>query len=116
MAGGLRPVEQLLQPGDKIDDLLLRTHARILEMQTTAQLTLRKSRPYVIVGCFAVGMVLTPPDVFSQSLLAVPMAAVRSRRDLRQHDPKARGTFPAASAPCRRQSSRRSHRGGSCAG
>ena len=35
--------------------------------------TLRKSRPYVIVGCFAVGMVLTPPDVFSQSLLAVPM-------------------------------------------
>ena len=30
--------------------------------------------PYVIVGCFAVGMVLTPPpDVFSQSLLAVPM-------------------------------------------
>ena len=27
----------------------------------------------MIVGCFAVGMVLTPPDVFSQSLLAVPM-------------------------------------------
>jgi sec-independent protein translocase protein TatC len=35
--------------------------------------TLRKSRAYVIVGCFAVGMVLTPPDVFSQTLLAVPM-------------------------------------------
>ncbi|VXC11381.1 TatABCE protein translocation system subunit [Pseudomonas sp. 8Z] len=35
--------------------------------------TLRKSRPYVIVGCFIVGMVLTPPDVFSQTLLAVPM-------------------------------------------
>ena len=35
--------------------------------------TLRKSRPYVIVGCFVVGMVLTPPDVFSQTLLAVPM-------------------------------------------
>ncbi|WP_313027048.1 twin-arginine translocase subunit TatC [Pseudomonas lopnurensis] len=35
--------------------------------------TLRKSRPYVIVGCFVVGMVLTPPDVFSQALLAVPM-------------------------------------------
>src|SRR5690606_39979809 len=34
--------------------------------------TLRKSRPYVVVGCFAVGMVLTPPDVFSQTLLAVP--------------------------------------------
>ena len=35
--------------------------------------TLRKGRPYVVVGCFAVGMVLTPPDVFSQTLLAVPM-------------------------------------------
>jgi sec-independent protein translocase protein TatC len=35
--------------------------------------TLRKSRPYVLVGCFVVGMLLTPPDVFSQTLLAVPM-------------------------------------------
>jgi sec-independent protein translocase protein TatC len=35
--------------------------------------TLRKSRPYVIVGCFIVGMLLTPPDVMSQTLLAVPM-------------------------------------------
>ncbi|KFX71339.1 twin-arginine protein translocation system subunit TatC [Pseudomonas taeanensis MS-3] len=35
--------------------------------------TLRKSRPYVVVGCFAIGMVLTPPDIFSQTLLAVPM-------------------------------------------
>jgi len=35
--------------------------------------TLRKSRPYVVVGCFVVGMVLTPPDVFSQTLLALPM-------------------------------------------
>lgn len=34
---------------------------------------LRKSRPYVIVGCFVVGMVLTPPDIFSQTLLALPM-------------------------------------------
>ncbi len=35
--------------------------------------TLRKSRPYVIVGCFVVGMLLTPPDIFSQTLLAIPM-------------------------------------------
>ena len=35
--------------------------------------TLRKSRPYVVVGCFLVGMLLTPPDVFSQTLLALPM-------------------------------------------
>lgn len=30
-------------------------------------------RPYVILGCFVAGMLLTPPDVISQSLLAVPM-------------------------------------------
>lgn len=34
---------------------------------------LAKKRPYVIVGCFVVGMLLTPPDVFSQAMLAVPM-------------------------------------------
>ncbi|MCP5184229.1 MAG: twin-arginine translocase subunit TatC [Pseudomonadales bacterium] len=30
-------------------------------------------RPYVIVGCFVAGMLLTPPDVLSQVLLAIPM-------------------------------------------
>ncbi|MBQ0754280.1 MAG: twin-arginine translocase subunit TatC [Gammaproteobacteria bacterium] len=34
---------------------------------------LRESRPYVVVGCFLIGMLLTPPDVFSQTLLALPM-------------------------------------------
>ena len=34
---------------------------------------LSKMRPYVILGCFVVGMLLTPPDVFSQTLLAIPM-------------------------------------------
>jgi len=34
---------------------------------------LRRKRPYVIVGCFIVGMLLTPPDVISQMLLAIPM-------------------------------------------
>ncbi|WP_395340164.1 twin-arginine translocase subunit TatC [Ningiella sp. W23] len=34
---------------------------------------LRKKRPYVIVGVFVVGMLLTPPDVISQTLLALPM-------------------------------------------
>ncbi len=32
-----------------------------------------EKRPYIIVGCFAIGMVLTPPDPISQTLLAVPM-------------------------------------------
>jgi sec-independent protein translocase protein TatC len=34
---------------------------------------LRAKRSYVIVGCFVVGAVLTPPDVLSQTMLAVPM-------------------------------------------
>lgn len=39
---------------------------------TTAE-SMGKKRPYVIVGCFIVGMLLTPPDVISQILLALPM-------------------------------------------
>lgn len=35
--------------------------------------TLRGKRPYIIVAAFAIGMVLTPPDIISQTLLAVPM-------------------------------------------
>jgi sec-independent protein translocase protein TatC len=39
---------------------------------TTAD-DLAAKRPYVIIGCFVFGMLLTPPDVISQALLAVPM-------------------------------------------
>ncbi len=39
---------------------------------TTAD-KLASKRPYILVGCFVIGMLLTPPDVISQSLLAVPM-------------------------------------------
>jgi sec-independent protein translocase protein TatC len=35
--------------------------------------SLRKKRPYIIVAAFIVGGVLTPPDVISQTLLAVPV-------------------------------------------
>jgi sec-independent protein translocase protein TatC len=34
---------------------------------------LAEKRRYIIVICFVIGMLLTPPDVFSQTLLAVPM-------------------------------------------
>ncbi len=34
---------------------------------------LASKRRYIIVGCFVVGMLLTPPDVISQALLAFPM-------------------------------------------
>ncbi len=30
-------------------------------------------RPYIIVGAFVIGMLLTPPDIISQTLLAIPM-------------------------------------------
>ena len=39
---------------------------------TTAN-KLGKARPYVFLGAFIVGMVLTPPDIISQTLLAVPV-------------------------------------------
>lgn len=35
--------------------------------------SLREKRPYVVVGCFVIGMLLTPPDIISQTLLAIPM-------------------------------------------
>jgi len=35
--------------------------------------TLGKARPYVFLGAFIVGMFLTPPDMFSQTMLAIPI-------------------------------------------
>ena len=39
---------------------------------TTPQ-SLAQKRPYIIVSCFVVGMLLTPPDPISQCLMAIPM-------------------------------------------
>jgi sec-independent protein translocase protein TatC len=44
----------------------------IMSGVTTSQ-SLAAKRPYIVVGCFVIGMLLTPPDVISQSLLAVPV-------------------------------------------
>lgn len=46
--------------------LLVRTGAATVE-------GLKNARPYVIVGAFVVAAIVTPPDVLSQLLLAVPM-------------------------------------------
>jgi len=35
--------------------------------------SLQKKRPYIIVGAFVIAMLLTPPDIISQFLLAVPV-------------------------------------------
>lgn len=39
----------------------------------TTVASLSAKRPYVFLGCFVVGMLVTPPDVISQTVLAVPM-------------------------------------------
>lgn len=39
----------------------------------TTPAALRRKRPYVLIGAFVMGMLLTPPDVISQTLLAVPV-------------------------------------------
>lgn len=45
----------------------------LLRLGTVTVSQLRQARPYVIVGAFVIGMLLTPPDVVSQILLAVPL-------------------------------------------
>lgn len=35
--------------------------------------SLREKRAYVVVGAFVIGMLLTPPDIISQTMLAIPM-------------------------------------------
>jgi sec-independent protein translocase protein TatC len=45
----------------------------LVRMQLTSVATLKIIRPYVIVGAFIVGMLLTPPDVLSQITLAIPL-------------------------------------------
>jgi len=45
----------------------------LVRMRVVTVDKLRSFRPYVIVGAFVVGAIFTPPDVISQSLLAVPL-------------------------------------------
>jgi sec-independent protein translocase protein TatC len=70
---------------------------------------LAAKRPYVIVGAFVIGMVLTPPDIISQTLLALPMWVLfevglvfsrmvvrkrRTREEAEQADAAAAGAVP----------------------
>jgi sec-independent protein translocase protein TatC len=45
----------------------------LVAIGATTPEALAHKRPYVIVGVFVAGMLLTPPDVISQTLLALPM-------------------------------------------
>ncbi len=45
----------------------------LVRMGVVSLKKLREVRPYVIVGAFVISAVVTPPDVFSQLILAVPL-------------------------------------------
>jgi len=45
----------------------------MVRMGVTTTASLAAKRPYIIVGAFVVGMLLTPPDLFSQTMLAIPV-------------------------------------------
>lgn len=60
---------------------------------------LKKNRAYIIIGAFVLGMILTPPDIISQVLIAIPiwllfeaglvfapLFKVRKREDLPEED------------------------------
>jgi sec-independent protein translocase protein TatC len=53
-------------------EIPIATFLMVLMGFTTVQ-SLSDKRPYVFLGCFVVGMFVTPPDVISQTILAVPM-------------------------------------------
>ncbi len=45
----------------------------MVKMGVTTPSSLSEKRPYIIVSAFVVGMLLTPPDIFSQTMLALPV-------------------------------------------
>ncbi|MFA4875272.1 MAG: twin-arginine translocase subunit TatC [bacterium] len=47
--------------------------ALLMRLGIVSRSALSRARPYAIVGAFIVGAVLTPPDVISQTALAIPL-------------------------------------------
>ena len=45
----------------------------LIKAGVTTREKLAKKRQYVVLGAFVLGMLLTPPDIFSQTMLALPM-------------------------------------------
>ena len=71
---------------------------------TTTPSALADKRPYVFLGAFVIGMLLTPPDVISQCLLAIPvyllfeLGIVLARRlvpGIREVEAQRRGDIPS---------------------
>ena len=79
-------------------------------MGITTPEKMAEKRPYIIVGAFLLGMLLTPPDVISQTLLALPMWVlfeaglifskmfVRARSEVREESPANQIIAPATAA------------------
>lgn len=44
----------------------------VIQLGIASRESLAAKRPYIVVVCFVFGMLLTPPDIISQSLLAIP--------------------------------------------
>jgi len=53
-------------------EIPIATFLMVLTGITTVK-SLSEKRPYIFLGCFVVGMLVTPPDVISQTVLALPM-------------------------------------------
>ncbi|KZZ44292.1 twin-arginine protein translocation system subunit TatC [Thalassolituus sp. HI0120] len=53
-------------------EIPIATFLMVLTGMTTVK-SLGEKRPYIFLGCFVVGMLVTPPDVISQTVLALPM-------------------------------------------
>jgi len=45
----------------------------LAKMGVVSTESMAQQRPYIIVGAFVVGMLMTPPDIFSQVMLALPV-------------------------------------------
>jgi sec-independent protein translocase protein TatC len=82
----------------------------LVSMGMTTPEKLVEKRPYIIVGAFCLGMLLTPPDVISQTLLALPMWILfeigvffsrimrRDKQQREQDSPEGGVPVPAAAA------------------
>ncbi|HOX71520.1 MAG TPA: twin-arginine translocase subunit TatC [Dokdonella sp.] len=69
----------------------------LVAIGVTSPEQLVKGRPYAIVGAFVIAAVLTPPDVISQLLLAVPMCllyevGIVAARFVTRRDPHEKGS------------------------
>ncbi len=64
--------------------------------------TLRSIRRYVIVGAFVVGAIFTPPDIVSQSLLAIPLCLLYELGILAASRWRTAAAVPGETLPTRR--------------